>query len=131
MKVVAESCRKSCRILGNGKVMLEKTMQEKLGLEKVCDNRSKKRQLCDNFATTRKRKNSNEIIRNIYIYIEVVATFLLVSTHMLNPPPLGVDPIGSANTLSLPLYRDNFLRQLFATTANRVDGKASFKELTK
>ena len=106
-------------------------MQKKLELEKLCDNRSKKRQLCDNFATTRKRKNSNEIIRNIYIYIEVVATFLLVSTHILNPPPLGVDPIGSANTLSLPLYRDNFLRQLFATTANGVDGKASTKELTK
>jgi hypothetical protein len=104
--------------------MQEKTMQEKLGLEKLCDNRSKKRQLCDNFATTRKRKNSNEIISNIYIYIEVVATFLLVSTHILNPPLLEVDPIGSVDTLPLPLHRDNFLRQLLATTANGVDGKA-------
>ena len=111
--------------------MLGKAMQEKPGLEKLCDNRSKMRQLCDNFATTRKSENSNEIIRNVYIYIEVVATFLLVSTHILNPPPLGVDPIVSVDTLSLPLYRDNFLRQLFATTANEVDGKASTKELTK
>ena len=55
----------------------------------------------------------------------------ILSTHILNPPALVVDPIGSANTLSLPLYRDNFLRQLFATTANEVDGKASTKELTK
>ena len=106
-------------------------MQEKPGLEKLCDNRSKKRQLCDNFATTRKCKNSNEIIMNVYIYIEVVATFLLVSTHILNPPALGVDPIGSVDTLPIPLYRDNFLRQLFATTASRVEGKAPTKESTK
>jgi membrane protein YqaA with SNARE-associated domain len=44
-------------------------MQNKTGLAKVCDNFAKKRQLCDNFATTEKRKNSNEIIRYIYIYL--------------------------------------------------------------
>jgi hypothetical protein len=68
-------------------------MQNKTGLAKVCDNFAKKRQLCDNFATTEKRKNSNEIIREIYIFKEVVATFLLVSTHMRLSPLLG-GPVG-------------------------------------
>jgi hypothetical protein len=94
-------------------------MQNETGLAKVCDNFAKKRQLCDNFATTEKRKNSNEIIRNIYIYIEVVATFLLVSTYLRFSPPLGVRSVGLTATHPLPLYGDNFLRQLFATTLKR------------
>jgi len=94
-------------------------MQKETGLAKVCDNFAKKRQLCDNFATTEKRKNSNEIIRDIYIFKEVVATFLLVSTYLCFPPPLGVRSAGLTATHPLPLYRDNFLRQLFATTSKR------------
>jgi len=99
--------------------MLGKIMQKETGLAKVCDNFAKKRQLCDNFATTEKRKNSNEIIRDIYIFKEVVATFLLVSTYLCFPPPLGVRSAGLTATHPLPLYRDNFLRQLFATTSKR------------
>jgi len=64
-------------------------MQNKNGLGKVCDNFAKKRQLCDNFATTKKSKNSNEIIRNVYIFKEVVATFPMVSTYIRSSPPLG------------------------------------------
>ena len=94
-------------------------MQNETGLVKVCDNFAKKRQLCDNFATTEKRKNSNEIIRDIYILKEVVATFLLVSTCIRFSPPLGVRLAGLTATHPLPLYRDNFLRQLFATTSKR------------
>jgi hypothetical protein len=94
-------------------------MQNKTGLAKVCDNFAKKRQLCDNFATTEKRENSNKIIRDIYIFKEVVATFLLVSTHICLSPPLGVRSTGLTATHPLPLYRDNFLRQLFATTSKR------------
>jgi hypothetical protein len=94
-------------------------MQNKTGLAKVCDNFAKKRQLCDNFATTEKRKNSNEIIRDIYILKEVVATFLLVSTYIRFSPPLGVWSAGLTATHLLPLYGDNFLRQLFATTSKR------------
>jgi hypothetical protein len=99
--------------------MLGKIMQNKTGLAKVCDNFAKKRQLCDNFATTEKRKNSNEIIRDIYIFKEVVATFLLVSTYIRFSPPLGVRLAGLTATHPLPLYGDNFLRQLFATTSKR------------
>jgi len=91
-------------------------MQNKTELGKVCDNLAKKRQLCDNFATTEKRKNSNEIIRYIYIFKEVVATFFLVSTYNRFPFPLEIEPVGSTATYPSPLYRDNFLRQLFATT---------------
>jgi len=94
-------------------------MQNKTKLEKVCGNFAKKRQLCDNFATTEKRKNSNEIIKDIYIFKEVVATFLLVSTYIRFAPPFGVRSVGSTATYPLPLYRDNFLRQLFATTLKR------------
>ncbi len=94
-------------------------MQNKTGLAKVCDNFAKKRQLCDNFATTEKRKNSNEIIRYIYIFKEVVATFLLVSTYIRFSPLLGVRSEGLTATHPLPLYDDNFLRQLFATTSKR------------
>jgi hypothetical protein len=68
-------------------------MQNKTGLAKVCDNFAKKRQLCDNFATTEKRKNSNEIIRDIYIFKEVVATFLLISTYLRFLPSFG-GPVG-------------------------------------
>jgi hypothetical protein len=99
--------------------MLGKIMQNETGLAKVCDNFAKKRQLCDNFATTEKRKNSNEIIRDIYIFKEVVATFLLVSTYLRFSPPLGVRSAGLTATHPLPLYGDNFLRQLFATTSKR------------
>jgi hypothetical protein len=99
--------------------MLGKIMQSKTGLAKVCDNFAKKRQLCDNFATTEKRKNSNEIIRDIYIFKEVVATFLLVSTRIRLSPPLGIRSAGLTATHPLPLYGDNFLRQLFATTSKR------------
>jgi hypothetical protein len=101
--------------------MLGKIMQNETGLVKVCDNFAEKRQLCDNFATTEKRKNSNEIIREIYILKEVVATFLLVSTHIRLSPPLGVRSVGLTATRPLPLYGDNFLRQLFATTSKRED----------
>jgi len=94
-------------------------MQNKTGLAKVCDNFAKKRQLCDNFATTEKRKDSNEIIRDIYIFKEVVATFLLVSTYIRFSPPLGVWSVGLTASNPLPLYSDNFLRQLFATTSKR------------
>ena len=94
-------------------------MQNETGLVKVCDNFTKKRQLCDNFATTEKRKNSNEIIRDIYILKEVVATFLLVSTYIRFYPPLGFRSAGLTATYLLPLYGDNFLRQLFATTSKR------------
>jgi hypothetical protein len=94
-------------------------MQNGTGLVKVCDNFAKKRQLCDNFATTEKRKNSNEIIRDIYIFKEVVATFILVSTYIRFSPPLGVRLVGLTATYLLPLYGDNFLRQLFATTSKR------------
>jgi hypothetical protein len=94
-------------------------MRNKTALVKVCDNFAKKRQLCDNFATTEKRKNSNEIIRDIYIFKEVVATFLLVSTYIRLFPPLGVRSVGSTDSHPLPLYGDNFLRQLFATTSKR------------
>ncbi len=94
-------------------------MQNETGLVKVCDNFAKKRQLCDNFATTEKRKNSNEIIRYIYIFKEVVATFLLVGTYLRFSPPLGAWPVGLTATHPLPLYGDNFLRQLFATTSKR------------
>ena len=94
-------------------------MQNKTGLAKVCDNFEKKRQLCDNFATTEKSKNSNEIIRYIYISKEVVATFLLVSTYICSSPLLGVCSVGLTAIHPLPLYGDNFLRQLFATTSKR------------
>ncbi len=94
-------------------------MQNKTGLAKACDNFAKKRQLCDNFATTEKRKKSNEIIRDIYIFKEVVATFLLVSTYIRLSPPLGVRSVGLTASHPLPLYGDNFLRQLFATTSKR------------
>jgi len=94
-------------------------MQNKTELVKSCDNLAKKRQLCDNFATTEKRKNSNEIIRYIYIFKEVVATFLLVSTYIRFSPPLGVWSSGLTASHPLPLYGDNFLRQLFATTSKR------------
>jgi hypothetical protein len=94
-------------------------MKNGTGLVKVCDNFAKKRQLCDNFATTEKRKNSNEIIRDIYIFKEVVATFFLVSTYIRFSPPLGVRLVGLTATYLLPLYGDNFLRQLFATTSKR------------
>ena len=94
-------------------------MQNETELAKVCNNFAKKRQLCDNFATTEKRKNSNEIIRDIYIFKEVVATFLLVSTYIRLSPPLGVWLAGLTASHSLPLYGDNFLRQLFATTSKR------------
>jgi len=87
-------------------------MQNKTGLAKVCDNFAQKRQLCDNFATTEKLKNINEIIRDIYIFKEVVATFLLVSTYICLFPPLEVLPAGLTATHPLPLYGDNFLRQL-------------------
>ena len=99
--------------------MLEKIIQNETGLAKVCDNFAKKRQLCDNFATTEKRKNSNEIIRYIYIFKKVVATFLLVSTYLRFSPPLGVRLVRLTATHPLPLYGDNFLRQLFATTSKR------------
>ena len=99
--------------------MSGKIMQNVTGLVKVCDNFTKKRQLCDNFATTEKRKNSNEIIRYIYIIKEVVATFLLVSTYLCLSPPLGVRSVGLTATHPLPLYGDNFLLQLFATTSKR------------
>jgi hypothetical protein len=94
-------------------------MQNKTELAKVCDNFAKKRQLCDNFATTEKRKNSNKIIRDIYIFKEVVATFLLVSAYLRFSPPLGLRSVGPTATHPLPLYGDNFLRQLLATTSKR------------
>ena len=99
--------------------MLGKIMQNKTRLAKVCDNFAKKRQLCDNFATTEKRKNSNEIIRDIYIFKEVVATFLLVGTYIRFSPLLVVQSVGLTASHPLPLYGDNFLRQLFATTSKR------------
>jgi hypothetical protein len=94
-------------------------MQKETRLAKVCDNLEKKRQLCDNFATTEKRKNSNEIIIDIYIFKEVVATFLLVSTYLRLSPSLSVRSVGLTSSHPLPLYGDNFLRQLFATTSKR------------
>lgn len=86
-------------------------MTSKTALEKVCDNR---RQLCDNFATTEKEQKTNEFIKNIYIYIEVVATFLVVSTTIVLPPLLGGLVVWVSPTGFYPLYCDNRKRQLFS-----------------
>lgn len=87
-------------------------MQAKAGLEKLSDNF---RQVTDNFPTTKKQRITNKFIKNIYIYIEVVGSFLLVSTPVDSPPLMG----GFGNhrilvTLSpyIPTtFYDNFYRQ--------------------
>lgn len=61
-------------------------MQAKAGLEKLSDNF---RQVTDNFPTTKKQRITNKFIKNIYIYIEVVGGFLLVSTLADFPPLMG------------------------------------------
>lgn len=62
-------------------------MPTKIELVKLSDNF---RQLSDNFPTTKKEQKTNKILK-IYIYtIEVVGTFLLVSTPVDSPPLLGV-----------------------------------------
>ncbi len=87
-------------------------MQAKAGLEKLSDNF---RQVTDNFPTTKKRIKPNKFIKNMYIYIEVVGSFLLVSTPV-NPPPLmgGFGNHWNLVTLSpyIPTtFYDNFYRQ--------------------
>jgi hypothetical protein len=87
-------------------------MQANAGLEKLSDNF---RQVTDNFPTTKKRIKPNKFIKNIYIYIEVVGSFLLVSTPV-NPPPLigGFGNHWILVTLSpyIPTtFYDNFHRQ--------------------
>ena len=92
-------------------------MASNAALEKVCDNR---RQLCDNFATTKKEQKTNKNIDNIYIYIEVVATFLVVSTPIVLPPLLGGLFVWVGPTTFYPLYRDNRKRQLFSDNRESV-----------
>lgn len=87
-------------------------MQAKAGLEKLSDNF---RQVTDNFPTTKKQRITNKFIKNIYIYIEVVGSFLLVSTPVDSPPLMG--SFGNHRilvTLSpyIPTtFYDNFYRQ--------------------
>lgn len=87
-------------------------MQAKAGLEKLSDNF---RQVTDNLPTTKKRIKPNKFIKNIYIYIEVVGSFLLVSIPVNSPPLMG----GFGNHWSLATlspyipttFYDNFHRQ--------------------
>lgn len=79
-------------------------MEENQVLEKLSD---KKRQLSDNFATTKKNQKTNKIIRICIYTKEVVATFLVTPTPIGLPPLMGCFAIFADPSPSTPLLRDN------------------------
>lgn len=79
-------------------------MEENQVLEKLSD---KKRQLSDNFATTKKNQKTNKIIRICIYTKEVVATFLVVPTPIGLPPLMGCSAIIADLSPPAPLLRDN------------------------